>query len=171
MKIKSVVIIPVLASLGAAPTLVGCQSLTGTSTAPALTQVQTDANLLDAGIAAVAATVETSPTISPSDLATIKNDVAELNAANAVIQGASTGSAFTSAQTIQAVVAGLGEIVLSIVAPGSDEAIAIQAAENLLPILMAAMGQPAPAVARVTTPAMAVEARLVLRGYAARHGK
>jgi hypothetical protein len=141
--------------------LTACQ--TGASTQ---TQLQTDAALVTAGVAAVAVSVLATPNLAPETKDKINQAVATVNAANQVIQQA-TQTVGTNAQQLVVAIKIAAPLILAVLAPTSAEAIAINAALSLLPTILAAAGlPPSPAAAMAPGKAMdPAQAVLVLKGY------
>jgi hypothetical protein len=139
--------------------LAGC----GVTATPTQTQLQTTAALVAAGVDAVAASVLATPNLSATTAAQINGAVTTVNAANQVIQQATT-AAPTSAQQIVAAVKIAAPLLLATLNASSPEAVAINAALALLPTILAAAGvaAAAPAPGKTMDPA---EAMLVLKGY------
>jgi len=140
-------------------TLAGCQ--------PGATpqqQLQADAALVTAGVAAVAVSVEATPNLDPATKTKIDNALATVVAANGIIQQ-STAVPGTAAQQLIAAIRVAAPILLGLLNPASAEAIAINAALALLPTILAAAGvtvAPAPAAKLTMNPATA---RMVLNKY------
>jgi hypothetical protein len=130
-----------------------------------MTQVQTDANLIAAGVSAVAPAILADPKLAPADAATIRSAVAVIQQANSVIQG-TTVTPSGSVQQIVAAIRLLAPVALVALDASSPQAIAINAAVALLPVLLQAAGMPPAAMASAHPSMSAAEARMVLKGAA-----
>lgn len=126
------------------------------------TQLASDVQLIETGVEIIAPVLLAKQGISAVDAATINKDLSTIASAGDAIVKATTTDAALSARTFVAAVQSLEPIAQTYLPAGSQEAVAVQAAVALLPIVLQAAGvSPGVMAARVQTMPPA-EARGVL---------
>jgi hypothetical protein len=131
-------------------------------------QLQTNAALVTAAVAAVAVSVLSTPNLDPATADKIRSAVATVNAANDLVQKGSvpTGS---GAQKIVAAIRAAAPVLLAVLSASSPEAIAINAALALLPTILTMAGVPQTPTAAQAPGAMGpAAAAIYLHGYTGR---
>ena len=147
----------ILAAAGAAAALL---SVAACSSSITTSQIATDANLIAQGLQPLAADVAAIPGVPSATLAKVQADLAKLQQAAAGIATATAGQQTTSVQGIAALVEEIASVVLPLVPGGAPWVLVVQAAQALVPVILAAAGVSGSTGAAPTMPA--TQARLIL---------
>lgn len=126
------------------------------------TQLASDVQLIETGIEIIAPVLLAKAGITSAEVSTINSDVAIVRSSANAIVSATNADATLTVRTLVSAVQGVAPIAARYLPAGSQEAVAVQAAVALLPIVLQAAGvSPGVMAARVQTMPPA-EARGVL---------
>ena len=136
---RRTVLTSAVTSFGLLGFLAACQP--GSKTPAAPPQVAQDIALIAQGLAAVANSLTGIPGIPADTLAKIKGDITKIQTAAASVATDTTGSAWpTNVQGITSLIGEIADVALPLIPGGAPFVLAVNAAQALVPILLAAIG-------------------------------